>query len=278
MNRMDRRALFTSGAAAALLAATGTSVHGAPQRGGLLRLAIPRDPELMRNLALRASHDTLVEIGPDGVLRGELASGWRSDARALRWEFDLRRDARFQSGAPVAVSDVIDSLTQVIEDIWSIQAAGPNRVIIELSSPNPHLPYVLSASGCVISQRGATVDTLDQGAGSGCYAITRANEGRDFRAERIAHHYKDHLAGWLDTVEVAVIPDPAIRAEALRDGYVDVAAFPAQQILRDRRDLTFHPSVEDMQIVAHHGVGVPRQVGKVSALDDARLLERWWKI
>ncbi len=278
MNRMDRRALFTSGAAAALLAATGTSVHGAPQRGGLLRLAIPRDPDLMRNLALRAGHDTLVEIGPDGVLRGELASGWRSDPRAVRWEFDLRSDARFQSGAPVAVSDVIDSLAHVMSQVGLIHAAGPNRIVIELTTPNPHLPYVLSGSGCVITQRGVIFETLGQRSGSGCYAITRANDGRDFRAERVTKHYKEHLAGWLDTVEVAVIPDPAVRAEALRDGFVDVAAFPVQQILRDRRDLTFHPSVEDMQIVAHHTVGVPRQVGKVSALDDARLLERWWKI
>ena len=41
MSRIDRRALFTSGAAAALMAATGSSLSAAPLRGGALRLAVP---------------------------------------------------------------------------------------------------------------------------------------------------------------------------------------------------------------------------------------------
>ena len=36
MTRFDRRLLFTSGAAAALLAATGVSAAGLPKRGGLI--------------------------------------------------------------------------------------------------------------------------------------------------------------------------------------------------------------------------------------------------
>lgn len=278
MNRIDRRALFTSGAAAALLAATGTSVHGAPKRGGVLRLAIPRDSDLMRNLALWASHDALVEIGPDGVLRGELAIGWRSDPAAKRWEFDLRTDARFHSGAAVTADNVAASLSRTLDHVGPVFVEGRDRIVIDLSVSNPHLPYALAAGHCAITEHGEIFENLDQMSGSGCYQVTRANGERDFRAERVASHYKDHHAGWVDAVEVITIPNSAIRAEALRDGFVDVAAFPAAQMLQDRRDLTFHPSVEDMQLVAHHGVGVPRQVGKLSALDDARLLERWWMV
>ena len=40
MNRIYRRVLFTSGAAAALLAATGVSAQTAPHRGGRLRAAL----------------------------------------------------------------------------------------------------------------------------------------------------------------------------------------------------------------------------------------------
>ncbi|MBT3467245.1 MAG: peptide ABC transporter substrate-binding protein, partial [Rhodobacteraceae bacterium] len=40
MNRIDRRVLFTSGAAAALLAATGVSAQTTPHRGGRLRAAL----------------------------------------------------------------------------------------------------------------------------------------------------------------------------------------------------------------------------------------------
>lgn len=278
MNRLDRRALFASGAAAALLAATGTSVHGSPKRGGTLRLAIPRDPDLMQSLARWARFDALVEIGPDGILRGELATRWQSDGSATRWAFDLRQDAAFGGGTPVGVEDILASLSRGLDAQASVWVDGDARVVVELAQANPHLPYVLASELCVVTPGGQIADPWGTAAGSGCYGITRANEGRDFRAERREGHYKSEQAGWLDAVEVAVIPDPEIRAEALRDGFVDVAAFPADQTLRSRRDLTFHPSVDDMQLVAHHGVGVPRTIGNFSALDDGRLLERWWMI
>lgn len=66
MTRIDRRALFTSGAAAALLAATGAALADAPRSGGILRLAVPRDGDLMDHVARGAVFDTLTEIGPDG--------------------------------------------------------------------------------------------------------------------------------------------------------------------------------------------------------------------
>lgn len=278
MNRLDRRALFTSGAAAALLAATGTSVHGAPQRGGTLRIAIPREDGLFHKLALWASHDALVEIGPDGVLRGELATAWRSDVTARRWEFDLRDDAYFGSGARAAAHDICVSLQRGLGDGATVWEVSARKILVELASSNPHLPYELASEHCVITEGGGAVPALGGANGSGCYHITRAQDGRHFRAERVATHYKDAQSGWVDQVEVAVIPDAAVRAEALRDGFVDVAAFPAAQTLRDRRDLTFHPSVEDMQLAAHHEVGVPRQIGKMAALDDTRIIERWWMV
>ena len=66
MTRMDRRALFASGAAAALLAATGASLADTPKKGGTLRLAVPRDDSL-EQVARGAVFDTLTEIAPDGT-------------------------------------------------------------------------------------------------------------------------------------------------------------------------------------------------------------------
>ena len=82
MTRIDRRALFASGAAAALLAATGASLADTPKAGGTLRLAVPRDDSL-EQLARGAVFDTLTEIAPDGTLRGELATGWHTDAHTI---------------------------------------------------------------------------------------------------------------------------------------------------------------------------------------------------
>ena len=62
MTRIDRRALFTSGAAAALLAAAGGSVSASPKAGGVLRLAVPREGGMLEQAARGAIYDR----DPDG--------------------------------------------------------------------------------------------------------------------------------------------------------------------------------------------------------------------
>ncbi|MEM6342089.1 MAG: peptide ABC transporter substrate-binding protein, partial [Pseudomonadota bacterium] len=87
MKRLDRRALFASGAAAAVLAATGISA--APKRGGRLRAALsgaartdswadPASGLFMRVAGQGILFDTLTEIAADGTLRSELARSWTS--------------------------------------------------------------------------------------------------------------------------------------------------------------------------------------------------------
>ena len=69
---------------------------------------------------------------------------------------------------------------------------------------------------------------------------------------------------------------PAVRAEALRDGFVDVAVLPQRDGLIGRGDFIYHPSAENMALAARRGVGVPRVVGARAPLDDGRIAERWW--
>ncbi len=280
MNQLDRRALFTSGAAAALLAATGASAQGAPKQGGTLRLAVPRDPDVMDQVARWAVFDALLEIGPDGVLRGELATSWITDSAARIWTLDLRADARFHSGAPVTVADIVASLnrTPLSAQIQSAEATDSHTLRLELATGNPHLPYVLASVDHIVTPGGAGCADLAAADGSGCYQVTRTQSGRHFRAQRVSAHYKDNQSGWLDAVDIVVIPDASIRAEALRDGFVDAAAFPRAQVLQDRRDLVFHPSTQEVQFAVHRRVGLPRVIGKQAALDDGRLAERWWMI
>ena len=42
--------------------------------------------------------DNLTEVAADGTLRGDLATNWSSDARAVRWRFNLRGDVAFHDG------------------------------------------------------------------------------------------------------------------------------------------------------------------------------------
>lgn len=271
MTRIDRRALFASGAAAALLAATGASLADTPKKGGTLRLAVPRDDSLER-VARGAVFDTLTEIAPDGTLRGELATGWQTDADARVWSFDLRDDAVFHDGEPLHVVDVL----AVLAEVGRTEALASNRLRLELAEANPGLPFILADSRFAVTRAGETVSPLRNANGTGCYRVERAEDGRHFLGRRVEGHYKDGQAGWADAVEVIVIPDSAVRAEALRDGYVDIAALPDQAGMRGTRGVRFHPSEADMALAVSGAVGMPRQIAGNAALDDGRIAERWW--
>ncbi|WP_171133605.1 MULTISPECIES: ABC transporter substrate-binding protein [unclassified Ruegeria] len=271
MTRIDRRALFASGAAAALLAATGATLADTPKQGGTLRLAVPRDDSLDQ-VARGAVFDTLTEIAPDGTLRGELATGWHTDAEARVWTFDLRQDVLFHDGAALDVTDVLAVLARV----GQAEALSPFQLRLELADSNPGLPFLLADSPFVITGAGQEVSPLHAANGTGCYRVERAEDNRHFLGRRVDNHYRAGTAGWADAVEVIVIPDPSVRAEALRDGYVDVAALPDAAGLKGVRGLRFHPSESDMALAVASMVGLPRQLGQSRALDDGRLAERWW--
>lgn len=279
MTRIDRRALFTSGAAAALLAAAGGSVHASPRPGGVLRLAVPRDGGMLEQAARGAIYDTLTEIAPDGLLRGELATDWHAAPDARSWTFTLRDGVVFHDGSPLTAGDAAASLlVQGITgaEVRAVTALGSHQLLVELVQPNPHLPYLLASADQMIAPGGEMPMQLSGAAGTGCFKVERAQEGRHFRASKVADHYKSGTAGWADAVEIIVIPDAAVRAEALRDGYVDVAALPEPRGLLRRGEFLYHPSSSDMALAARRNVGIPRKVGQRAPLDDGRIAERWW--
>lgn len=278
MTRIDRRALFTSGAAAALLAATGVSLAAAPKPGGRLRIAVPRDGSL-ENLARGAGFDTLTEVAPDGVLRGELATDWHGSADARDWRFDLDPQACFHDGTGLTAADVAASLAARYVPVLAgarIVAETPQRLRIVLSQGNPDLPILLADPALVVARAGAVDLPPDRAAGSGLYRIARMQDGRNLLARKVAGHPRSGRAGWVDSIEAVVIPDARVRAEALCDGFVDVAALPWPQGLRGRGEFFCHPGAQDMALAVRRGVGVPRTIGSRAPLDDWRIAERWW--
>ncbi|MDC0659313.1 ABC transporter substrate-binding protein [Leisingera sp. SS27] len=281
MTRIDRRALFTSGAAAALLAAAGGSVNASPKPGGVLRLAVPREGRMLEQAARGAIYDNLTEVAPDGLLRGELATSWQSATDARTWTFNLREGVTFHDGTPLTAEDAAASLGALGvtgSDVQAVTALDSHQVLLELVNPNPHLPYLLAGADHLIAPRGELPVPLEGAVGTGCYRVERAQENRHFRASKVAGHYKAGAAGWADTVEIIVIPDASVRAEALRDGYVDVAALPEPRGLLKRGEFLYHPSSKDIALAARHDVGIPRKVGQRAPLDDGRIAERWWRV
>lgn len=281
MKRFDRRALFASGAAAAILAAAGASMAQTPRRGGLLRIAVPRADGLLESAAKGAVFDKLTEIGPDGILRAELATSWRSDDEGRFWEFELRSGVSFHSGKVLTLDDVILSLEALETSLLAgalFASSEQGGLSIFLPDPNPNLPFSLAQQDSWVTKAGAGTGALGTWDGTGMYRIEGAEADRRLKAVRSQFHYKDGDAGWVDALEVIVIPDPSVRSEALRDGYVDVATLPDATGLIGRNGLIFFPSPDQVALAVSTGVGIPSKISKHRVLDDERIAERWWML
>lgn len=269
---LDRRALFSSAAAAALLAATGVSAGPLPQRGGKLRLALSgaarsddwtRGEGLFMQVArLGLVYETLTEIAADGTLRAELATAWRSSPDARIWTFDLRRGVTFHDGVPFTADDVVHSLAA----LGDVRARGSGSVQITLTDPDPAFPFKLSNAENVIRPAHAP----NEGVGSGLYRVRHFAAGQQLLAERVTTHWKDGQAGWFDAVELVSIPSSSVRAQAMAEYLVDGADIADASALTGFDDI----AVWDGQAVAR-SVAMPMTLGR-GVFDDLRAAQRWW--
>ena len=141
MSLLDRRRLLTSGAAAAVFAASGVPGLALPKCGGLLRAGLSGgsptdtwDGRTPSRLVYDCSpprgavFDTLTEVAPDGSLRGELATRWQAGADARVWTLDLRRDVVFHNGKLFSAEDVIASLRLHLDP----KVASPARALVAM--------------------------------------------------------------------------------------------------------------------------------------------------
>tara|TARA_R110002049_G_scaffold44333_6_gene130261 strand:- start:121883 stop:122749 length:867 start_codon:yes stop_codon:yes gene_type:complete len=279
---LDRRALFATGVAAALLGATGVSAMAAPRRGGRLRLALSGaargddwgagDGLFMQVARQGLIFDTLTEVAANGILKGELATDWHGSADGRLWQFDLRPDVAFHDGRPFGAADVVESLQSALGAGAEISARGGLQVTVRLQVANPDLPLLLSGPQFVIRPANAPL----AGIGTGLYRLRRFSAGQQVLTERVASHYKDGSAGWFDEVELVSIPADTVRAQALGEYMIDAADLPAQAPLHDRRDVAVLPHSGGGINAVSGDIAMPMTTGRQRPLDNLRAAERWW--
>ncbi|MGJ8615757.1 MAG: ABC transporter substrate-binding protein [Sulfitobacter sp.] len=279
---MDRRALFASGAAAALLAASGVSASGIPRSGGRLRLALSGaarddtwttgDGLFMQVARQGLVFDTLTEVAADGTLRAELAAGWQSSDGGRTWIFDLRHDVNFHDGAAFAARDVVRSLAPLFGDSVMVSGLSKHAVSITLNDPNPGLPLLLSQPEFVIRPAHAPAS----GIGTGLYCVTRFSAGQQLLTERVASHYKDGDAGWFDEVELVSIPSEVVRMQALGEYLVDAVDVADASGLAQLPDITVTPYRRMPATASSRDLAHPAQISHLRPLDNLRAAERWW--
>ena len=205
MNLSTRRRLLKTGLASALVAASGVPVTAGPRRGGCLRLAIDAqfvplfglpagcDPAFAHLATYAGVFETLVEIAPDGMLRGELAEHWHGSPDARVWTFLLRDGVRFHDGAPLIAEHAARSL-EAQRGSWALRnVAGvkvTDRLIfqVELTTPDTGFPFILGRPDfAILSGSGRSMPQ-----GTGPYRVAQYRVDDRLIAERFE---QSHNAG-----------------------------------------------------------------------------------
>ena len=257
MSLLDRRRLLTSGAAAAVFAASGMAGLALPKRGGLLRAGLsggsPADTWdgrrhrglFMIAAAQGAVFDTLTEVAPDGSLRGELATQWQASADARVWTLDLRRDVVFHNGKSFSAEDVIASLRlhldpkaaspvrPLVAMITDMRATASHQVRFKLPRGNADFPYLLADYHLLMYPAGQIAQAMAEGIGTGLYKVECFEPGQRFIGRRVQNHYREGQAGWFDEVDFTALDSPAARRTALQERRIDVADHLSDPRLQD---------------------------------------------
>lgn len=284
--QFDRRALFATGSAAALLAAVGVSAQAAPARGGHLKVALSGGDrsETWRDLpggrflqaARNAVFETLTEIAPDGTLQPGLATEWQARDGGAVWAFTLRKGVVFHDGTPFSAQDVTASL--LLQNAVREVRAGDvtSEVLVTLHAPDPAFPFTVAEGGWSIFSASDLASGGVPMQGTGLYRIVRFDAGRGFLGQRVAAHRKDGAAGWFETVELVAISEEAVRAEAVRDGYVDAADLTGPHDLAGRADIeVMADETGAVRGALRKGVLHGIRLGP-HPLDAMRFATRWW--
>ena len=276
---LDRRALFSTAAAATLLAATGVSAAG-PKRGGRLRMALSGatrqdtwtagDGLFMQVARQGLVFDTLTEVAADGTLRGELAVGWSSSDDACQWNFDLRQDVFFHDGSAFTADDVVASAKSFHRG--EVHALGRHQVSFVLKEADPGLPLRLAQPAFYI----APAHAMGRGIGTGLYRVTSFTPGQRSLTKRVPEHFKDGVAGWFDEVELTSIPSEGVRGQALAEYMVDAVDIAERGMLAGLPDVTVLPDQRHPVQAVSNDVILPGRIGYQRPLDNLRAAERWW--
>ena len=284
MTRMDRRALFTKGSAAALLAAAGVSAQAGPSQGGNLRAALSGGSNaesffdspggyFLRSVR-HAVFETLTEIAPDGTLQGGLSEAWSSSDGGHTWTFQLRSGVKFHDETRLTATDVRASLA-AHSDIAQSREVGELVVELTLIHSDPDFPFkVASDTHSIFSAR-----ELGSGhspiTGTGLYRMERYDPGRNFLGRRVSQHRKIGQSGWFDTVEFIAVSDESIRAEAVRESIVDAADLSAPFDLGCAKDVSLLIDDTGVRGAVRSTVQHAPRLGP-HPLDDLQFAKRWW--
>jgi peptide/nickel transport system substrate-binding protein len=275
---------------------------GAAGGGGELSYAISAQPgeldplhatSLSEQTVSRQIFEPLVErLRPpfSGAAVAGLALGWRHSGDLRVWSLRLRQDVRFQDGEPFNASAVAANAQRWIEDpagqaavpgLVAADAPRPDLVRLILSRPAADLPSLLANPRLGIVSPPAL--TPANGAASRLGRVREAGTGPfSLHGSAAGIVVLDRNRRWwgsplglgpeLDQIAFRTVPDPAGRAQLLREDAVRVAAdLPAPAALRLSRD----PLITAVGPASGHALAFERSVRGIDTWRPQSLSPVW---
>ena len=244
--------------AVSLVACTTREARDRAENGGSLTIALRKEPISLNPLALEGTdsytfgpliYSYLTQYTPDGRSVGDLATVAPTEANGgvsdggRRLTFHLRRNARWQDGAPVTSRDIVFSYRAIMnpannvdsrygfDRIASISAPDTYTVVITLKTPfapivgyffggdsnYPILPAHLLASQANLNASSFNGSPV----GSGPYALQSWQRGERMTLRANASYYGGAPA--IAHLVLPFVPDDSTRIEQLQTGEVDAA-------------------------------------------------------
>jgi peptide/nickel transport system substrate-binding protein len=171
-------------------------------------------------------YESIVDLGPDLVLRPGLAESWQTPDDST-WVFALRPGARWHDGEPVRASQVIESLERTRHSAGSrrrielaaverMEAPDDHTMVVHTSEPHGHLANRLA--NVSIWRPGARPE--DPALGTGPYRVRAWTPGGDTTLQAFDGFEGGHPT--LREVLFRAVPEAAQRMRLLRAGDVQL--------------------------------------------------------
>ena len=250
-----------------------------PVSGGTLRAAwsgewVSLDPHLSSagsSFAVLANVvEALTDYNDDMELVGELATGWEQSEDGLTWTFTLREGVTFSDGDEFTAEDVVFNFERIHDpavgsgDVGNCGGEGatfaapdPLTFTITTVEPNAILPVnIAGAASCGIIDPDSVGEDgqVVVPTGTGPFVIEEVNGTTDMTLVKNANYWQEGLP-YLDSVDITVIPEAAVREAALLGGEVDWIMDPAPQsyaALQESPDI----EIGEAPQLAYHYIGL----------------------
>lgn len=185
-------------------------------------------------------------LGLEGLLRSDenlhlqpaLAESW-AQPHLLRYEFELRPDARFWDGSPVTVDDAVYSIARNLDpksasqigffylNVAAVEAVGRSTIAIIASNPDPTIPQVMTFTPILprgfLEELGPKVGTPGGKngnlMGSGPYVIESFSLESGLEVSRNPDYWGEKPR--VKSASITYIPSPETMLLAARSGSID---------------------------------------------------------